>query len=747
MDAVIARVMVDIAHTNVDRTFDYRIPPHLVQDVVPGMRVFVPFGPQNRRTEAFVLEVGTGSEVAEDRLKDVLCRIDPYPALWPDQIALARSMAARYGCLLVDALRLMLPAPLRGRAVEGREHVTARVAGGVDAAETARLLEKRAPVQARVLTLLSEAGRMGLSDIESAIKGGTAAVRALEKKGLVQKESVRALRRPYADLDADARPRPALNAGQARAAGAITAAVNRGGEFLLHGVTGSGKTEVYMRAVEACRATGRGALVLVPEIALTPQIMAQFIARFGKEVALLHSRLSEGERMDEWERIVTGQAGVVVGARSAVFAPLQDIGVIVIDEEQETSYHSQIHPRYHAADVARERAAAHGAVIVCCSATPSLETYHRALKGEMDILRLDGRVEGRPLPEVEVVDMRDELRSGNRSVFSAALHARMREALSRGEQIMLFVNRRGHSAQVVCLNCGRALKCRRCDVTLTYHNDPPRALCHYCHAEYPIERTCRHCGGTFFRYQGVGTQKVERQMQALFPDVPVLRMDLNTMQKKDAHVKAQQDFMQGRARVLIGTQMIAKGLDFKNVGLVGVVAADATLLLPDYRSAERTFQLITQVAGRAGRGDVPGRVVVQTYNPDHPAIRFAAAQDYERFYAHEIAAREACLYPPFGTFARYLVTGASRKEVKAGASALYAAVKGLFAPDNAVKPLLLRASPAPIERIRGHWRYEIVLKFRAEDMDAVLPALWDVARGARGAGCRFDLEIKPENMI
>ncbi len=358
MDAVIARVMVDIAHTNVDRTFDYRIPPHLVQDVVPGMRVFVPFGPQNRRTEAFVLEVGTGSEVAEDRLKDVLCRIDPYPALWPDQIALARSMAARYGCLLVDALRLMLPAPLRGRAVEGREHVTARVAGGVDAAETARLLEKRAPVQARVLTLLSEAGRMGLSDIESAIKGGTAAVRALEKKGLVQKESVRALRRPYADLDADVRPRPALNAGQARAAGAITAAVNRGGEFLLHGVTGSGKTEVYMRAVEACRAMGRGALVLVPEIALTPQIMAQFIARFGKEVALLHSRLSEGERMDEWERIVTGQAGVVVGARSAVFAPLQDIGVIVIDEEQETSYHSQIHPRYHAADVARERAAA-----------------------------------------------------------------------------------------------------------------------------------------------------------------------------------------------------------------------------------------------------------------------------------------------------------------------------------------------------------------------------------------------------
>ena len=748
MQADIARVMVDIAHTNVDRTFDYRIPPRLLADVRAGMRVFVPFGAGNRPTEAFVVEVRSSTDVPADKLKRVASCIDAYPALWPEQIALARFMQARYGCLFVEALRLMMPSQLRGRQVEGRQCVTVALAVGAERArEESAAMQRRAPLQARVLELLADVAPVSLSDLEAIEKGGAAAARALEKKGLVRRESVRVARRPYAALRGDSRPRPALNPRQQEAVDTMCGALDGGGEFLLFGVTGSGKTEVYMHVIEQSRKRGRSALVLVPEIALTPQLTALFVARFGEDVALLHSRLSAGERMDEWERIVTGRAKVVIGARSAVFAPLRDIGVIVVDEEQENSYHSQIRPRYHAREIARERMRANGAVLILSSATPALETYHRALAGGARLLTLGERVMSRPLPEVEVVDMREELRRGNRTVFSAALYRRMKETLARGEQAMLYVNRRGYSAQIVCLHCGKALKCRHCDVTLTFHQNPPRALCHYCHAEYPLQRTCAHCGETYFRYQGVGTQRVERQLRALFPDASAIRMDLNTMQKKDAHFKAQQDFEKGRAQVLIGTQMIAKGLDFRNVALVGVVAADTALFLPDFRSAERTFQLITQVAGRAGRGDVPGRVVVQTYNPGHPAIVCAKEQDYQRFYAEEIAARRACLYPPFAAFARYLVTGKDRHAVKAGAASLYGALKALFAGEGAAEALMFRASPAPLERIRGVWRYEIVLKFHEEDLSRCIGPLWDVMRGRQTKGCRADLEIRPANML
>lgn len=747
MDAGIARVMVDIAHVNVDRTFDYRIPMPLRKDVRPGMRVFVPFGAGNKQTEAFVVDVADETGVT-GKLKEIGSCVDAYPALWPDQMELARFMRERYGCLFVEALRLMLPAQLKRRSVGGRQCVT--VSLNVDlqrALEESAAMLRRAPLQARVLEILADIRAVSLIDLEAIQKGGAGAARALEKKGLVRRESVRVARSPYTALHAQQRQRPDLNPGQKAAVDEMWAALGEGAEFLLHGVTGSGKTEVYMHVIEEARKRGLSAIVLVPEIALTPQLMVNFMARFGKDVALLHSRLSAGERLDEWERIVTGKAKVVIGARSAVFAPLREIGVIVLDEEQEGSYHSQIHPRYHAAEIARERMKAHGSVLILSSATPSMETYYRALRGETRLVRLSGRVEQRPLPTVEVVDMREELKRGNRSIFSAALHRRMKETIGRGEQIMLFVNRRGYSTQIVCLHCGKALRCSQCDVTLTFHQNPPRALCHYCHREYPLKRTCPHCGAAFFQYKGVGTQKVEQQMHTLFPDTNVIRMDLNTMQKKDAYLKAQQDFERGRAQVLIGTQMIAKGLDFKNVGLVGVVAADATLFLPDYRSAERTFQLITQVAGRAGRGDAEGWVVVQTYNPGHPAILCARDQDYERFFEGEIASRKACLYPPFAAFARYLVTGADPHEVKAGAASLYAALRALFDGKKVRKPLLFRASPAPMERIRGQWRYEIVLKFYEEDLAGTIPHMWRIQRGAAARGCRYDLEIRPSNMI
>jgi len=435
--------------------------------------------------------------------------------------------------------------------------------------------------------------------------------------------------------------------------------------FLLHGVTGSGKTEVYMQAIATCIKAGRTAIMMVPEISLTRQIIDRFIGRFGSEnIAVLHSRLSQGERYDEWKRIREGKARIVIGARSAVFAPLSDIGVIIMDEEHEATYKSDMTPRYDTAEVAIKRARAYGAAVIMGSATPSVTTYQRSREGIFRLLSLKKRYNEVDLPEVSVVDMRAELKAGNRSVLSREMYSTMKETLEAGKQVILFLNRRGYSTFVSCRECGYVLKCPDCGISLTYHRDTDSMVCHYCGRTEKVPQVCPECGSRYIRFFGAGTEKIEDEVTKLFGEYTTGRLDLDTMKKKGSLEKILDDFGSGRTDILTGTQVVAKGLDFRNVGLAGIVSADSTLNIPDYRSAERTFQLVTQAAGRAGRGSEKGKVVIQTYRPDDYAVRAAAAQDYSQFFSKEIRIRQAAGYPPFSDFIQIIFSSESENVLK-----------------------------------------------------------------------------------
>ncbi|HHU86920.1 MAG TPA: primosomal protein N', partial [Peptococcaceae bacterium] len=481
------------------------------------------------------------------------------------------------------------------------------------------------------------------------------------------------------------------------------------GVFLLHGVTGSGKTEVYLHALSTALKTGRQGVAMVPEIALTPQMIDLFRARFGRKVAVLHSALSDRERYVQWLRVKSGEAPIVLGTRSAVFAPLPRPGLFVIDEEHETTYKQEDHLRYHAREVAIKRAQLTGAVVLLGSATPSLESRLKAGKGLVyRLLELPHRIDHKPLPEVKVVDMRREIKNGNRGIFSQALTEAVNLRLDRGEQILLFLNRRGYATIVVCRECGLVLKCPRCDISLTYHLDN-RLRCHYCNHTIPAPGRCPGCSSRYISHFGTGTQKVEEEAKRLFERAGIVRMDSDTTTRKGSHERILKSFREGKADILIGTQMIAKGLDLPKVTLVGVINADTTLHMPDFRAAERTFQLLTQVAGRSGRGDLPGEVLIQTYSPDHYSITAAAAHDYEGFYKNEMRVRRALGYPPFSHLALLLFTHEDEDEAKKGAFlAQEFFVKELLNAGGQID--LLGPAPATLNKIKGRHRWQLVLK-------------------------------------
>ena len=523
------------------------------------------------------------------------------------------------------------------------------------------------------------------------------------------------------------------------------------GRFLLHGVTGSGKTEVFIRLVRHTLRRGRSAIILVPEIALTPQMVRWFRGRFGPVAAVLHSRLSAGERFDEWRRIRRGDARVVIGARSAIFAPVEKPGLVVVDEEHEQTYLSDRHPRYDAREVAAFRCGEEGATLLLSSATPSILSFAKARRGDYTLLEMPHRVMNRPLPTVEVVDMRAELAQGNRSVFSAPLLSALRACMERGEQAMLLMNRRGYHAFVSCRACGHVMKCPNCDVAMTYHvsGGDGQLHCHYCGCQLPPPEKCPACGSAYIRYFGAGTQQVEEALHKLLPGVPVGRMDIDTTSGKDGHQRLLDDFRSGRTRILVGTQMIAKGLDFPRVTLVGVVAADMTLNLPDYRARERTFQLLTQVAGRAGRGNLPGQVFIQTYKPEDPVIQAAARQDYRSFFEEEFSRRRTGLYPPFTLLARLLVEGREDQRAQERARGLYNACRALLAqhPPWRKRTLLLRLDAAPVKFLRGKSRYQVLFKlFVHPDTDAFLGEVSRLAQ-EKSEGTDTWFEVNPANMM
>ena len=749
---MVAQVIVDVVHTNVARPFSYLVPEGA--EVSVGARVSVPLG--RRRVDGIVVELldNPPDGLPPEKLRPIGAMLDDCPALLPPLLDLARELSAQAHCPLAETLRLMLPAAMRTGRVKRKKELYARLADGVDG-ETAAQAQRRAPKRATLLRLLAGGELRAVKELEPLVNQPREALHALEKAGLVVLEEREVFRAPEGEADAAHTQPPEWTPDQREALDTMLPALRRGeGAFLLHGVTGSGKTEVYLAMVAETLKAGKGAIILVPEIALTPQMVRWFRARFGPETAVLHSRLTDGQRCDEWRRIRLGYARVVVGARSAVFAPVENLGLIVIDEEHEQTYLSDRHPRYDARRVAMSRCTREGATLVLSSATPSILSFAMARRGDYTLVEMPRRVRGLPLPDVTVVDMRRELEAGNRSIFSQLLIERLGECLRAGRQAMLFLNRRGYNTFVSCRSCGYVVKCERCDLSMTLHREPggegPGKLrCHMCGAERTPPETCPECGSRYIRYFGSGTQRVEEEVRRLFPGMETVRMDIDTTRGRDAHAKLLDRFGRGEAQVLIGTQMIAKGLDFPRVTLVGVVAADMTLNLPDYRAPERTFQLITQVAGRAGRAGLPGEVIVQTYKPEDPCIQAAAAQDYRTFFEQEFSRRRAGLYPPFTLLARLLVESPDEEAAHQTAERLYDVVRTylLSHPVQKKRTLMLRADEAPVKRIRGQYRYHVLMKlFDHPDASPLLALLAELA-GVQDGACTIYCEVNPATMM
>ncbi len=742
-----AQVIVDLSSEQVDRLFTYAIPEGM--ELLPGNRVEVSFGRQV--LEGFVISLSADTELDPAIIKPIRRKLEEYPAVLPELIALSQWMQRKYHCNLVDGLRQMIPAPMRGGRIREKTVSVARLIVGGEDLSAALAANKRAKARLRVIEALMEGPKP--TPLLNAMSPG--AVRALSEQGVLVVEEEETLRRPYKALTGSVTPDPDLMPQQETAVTAIVEALRgEGGRFLLQGVTGSGKTEVYIRAIREVLRSGRTAIVLVPEISLTPQMVDWFRSRFGADAAVLHSRLSDGERFDEWRRIRSGGARVVIGARSAVFAPLEKPGIIIVDEEHESSYQSDKRPHYDAREIARWRMEYHKGVLLLGSATPSIATYMRVMPGvrpenRYTLLEMTERVKGRPLPEVQVVDMRKELLSGNRSIFSGALIEGMRETIAEGKQIMLFLNRRGYSTFVSCRACGYVEKCTQCDVSMTFHMADQRLKCHYCGQERPFPAACPQCGSRFIKQFGTGTQKVEEEVRRLFPEVSVARMDVDTTSGKDAHEKILSAFRRGETRILVGTQMIAKGLDFPNVTLVGVVAADLTLHVPDYRSPERTFQLLTQVEGRAGRADCPGRVIVQTYDPDHYGIQLAAQQDYRAFYHREEQVRRRGLYPPFTVMARLLVSSGEAAVAQRVAEALEARMNEILDEDPEYRRDLvqMRALEAPIRLLRGEARWQVFIKMYNKGRTEEIISRMELLEQEEYEGARVELEVNPASML
>ncbi|EGL82608.1 primosomal protein N' [Caldalkalibacillus thermarum TA2.A1] len=728
----IAEVIVDVPVLGADKPYDYRIPPDLSGQVQPGSRVAVPFGP--RKVQGYVINI-KGKETHQGQLKHIEAVLDDQPPLTEELLALSEWMSEKYVCFRSTAIQAMLPSALKARTTkeviespsgekqvvyEISDNVTARRVSYVtllkEAKDVQRLLQelpKQALKQRAILGyLLEHEGKVMLTELLQACQASRSSVQSLQEKGIVTIATEEVERDPYAGRSfAKTDPLP-LTPAQKEVFGHIIKAIEKEQfqTYLLHGVTGSGKTEVYLQAIAHVLKKGKEAIVLVPEISLTPQMVERFKGRFGDQVAVVHSRLSVGERYDTWRKIRNGQAKIVIGARSALFAPFERLGLIIIDEEHESSYKQEENPRYHARDVAIFRGQYHQAPVILGSATPSLESYARARKNVYTLLSLKERVHGRALPKVEVVDMRQELQSGNRTLFSRHLYQKIEERLEQKEQMVLFINRRGFSTFVMCRDCGFVLQCPHCDISLTYHKVNHTCRCHYCgHTERQLMR-CPNCQSEHIRFFGTGTQKVEEALAQTFPGIRVIRMDVDTTRRKGAHEKLLHAFGQHKADCLLGTQMIAKGLDFDNVTLVGVIAADSMLHLPDFRAAERTFQLLTQVSGRAGRRQKPGEVVIQTYTPDHYSIQCASQHDYHTFYEQEMRYRFQKGYPPFYYLSLLLFSHPD----------LTYCIKAAEEAANWLKPRLSKQSQvlgpvaAPIPKIKDRYRYQCMIKYKNE---------------------------------
>ncbi|HEV8189704.1 MAG TPA: primosomal protein N' [Pyrinomonadaceae bacterium] len=731
---------------HVFQTFTYRLTPEQTGQAEVGARLVVPLGRSVVTGYILGLQDEPAQDLVESDIKDAKELLDETPVCGPEILQLARWVADYYACPIGEVIKAALPPGMSPKR-KTTPVIQAKLRRFV------RLLQstseqKLTDAQRRVLATLTASGPMQLQALIKDANVSASTVSSLEKKALVE-TYVEAIRRdPLAENLGVTDVEHNLTAGQSAVLAQIEEQMNTGdySAFLLHGVTGSGKTEVYMRAMNRALSLGRSAMMLVPEIALTPVFSRRLRARFGDQVAIFHSSLQKGERFDEWTRVRNGEARVVIGTRSAVFAPVRNLGLIVVDEEHESSYRQQESPYYNARDVAIVRAQKESATVVLGSATPSLESFHNARKGKYQFVRLPERIGARPMAEAKIIDMRTVFaRHGKPRVFSDELLEAIRETRERGEQSIILLNRRGYSSFILCRSCGETVQCPNCDVTLTYHRSERVIVCHYCNHREPVPRVCPSCGKKYIYYVGEGTEQLEEMLKLLFPSLRVARIDRDTTARRKVFEQSLADFSAGRIDTLVGTQMLAKGHDFPNVTLVGVVSVDAGLALPDFRSAERTFQLITQVAGRAGRGDRPGRVLIQTYHPYHYSLRHACAQDYEGFFEEELRYRQNHSYPPFVALASLLIHGPDLGRVRSDSLELR---KQLDLVNQDRKCRILGPAPAPLSRLKGEHRFQMLIKSRSrkhlrEVADAALKAVADGGVNLRS----INLEIDPVSIM
>lgn len=712
-----ANVIVDISHEKLDKTFQYSIPDELLCDIRPGVCVDIPFG--SRTITGYVIEVTDEPEYDPARTKPLIGIKANSVAVEAKLIALAAWIRRNYGSTMNQALKTVIPVKK-----QAKEQVSRSIALKIDKvrarAQLALCEAKKQKAKARLFRALidaDEGASLEYSFVTGKLSASAATIRALEQSGFIEVITQTGYRNPVEHMSVDTYDK-VLNAAQQSVVDAIEGDIASGlrNTYLIKGVTGSGKTEVYMELIAHCIQSGRQAIVLIPEIALTYQTVMRFFARFGNRVSIINSRLSNGERYDQFERAKNGDIDIMIGPRSALFTPFSNLGLIIIDEEHENSYKSESVPRYHAREVAIEYARMSDAIVVLGSATPSVDSFYKAKTGVYRLLELDTRVDDRPLPKCEIVDLRQELREGNRSILSTRLQELMEERLHNGQQTMLFLNRRGKSAFMSCRACGFVVKCPHCDVSLSEHSGGVM-VCHYCGYRQPVPKVCPSCGSKYISGFKAGTQKIEAMVAKRFPQARILRMDYDTTRAKDSYEKILQAFSNHEADILIGTQMIVKGHDFSNVTLVGVLAADMSLHVNDFHAAERTFALLTQAAGRAGRGKLPGNVVIQTYDPDHYAIQTAKEQDYEAFYDKEIEYRRLMNYPPVWNMLLIHVTspdesecGSVAQRVHDTAAQMISHIEKSQSPDDRHQIQLIGPADATIAKVNDIYRKVIYMK-------------------------------------
>ncbi|MDB5085542.1 MAG: primosomal protein [Bacilli bacterium] len=747
-DPVFCQVALDVPTVALDKPYSYAIPKEYAAQIAVGSRVTAPF--RNKQLHGYVLSFIDEPDIAKDRIKPLLDVLPDY--CLPDEfMRLTEWMRGRYLTSYASILKTFTPPIVRPKR-------TAWVEAALPSAELQEWMDKlsgRLFKQKQIVSwLLEQEAPVLLTDALHAVSASRSTFQTLAAQGVLRTLYKDEYRSPLSSKEEMLPPerRPLVLTDEQQAAILeLNTAIHSGhsGQFLLQGVTGSGKTEVYLQAIETCLQLGKSAIALVPEISLTPQLVSRFVGRFKELVAVLHSRMSDGERFDEWRRIRSGEARVVIGARSAVFAPCEHIGLLIIDEEHETSYKQEDHPKYHTREIALFRTKYHQALLVQGSATPSLETRFAAQTGRIRRLLLTKRALGNPLPEVEIVNLCEEASGGSTSLFSAPMQKELRNRLATGEQSILFLNRRGYASSLLCQKCGYVPRCHNCAVSLTYHHAyRPRALCcHYCGYAEEASLRCANCGSDHMKQFGVGTERVETELAALFPEARILRMDVDTTRLKGSHERLLAQFRAGQADILLGTQMIAKGHDFPNVSFVGVLSADTALHLPDVRAAERTFQLLTQVAGRAGRHQLPGKVIVQSFHPDHYAIRLAAKQDYEAFYQQELADRQAMHNPPFWEISLITVTHEDMSAAVKVAGHAASELQKLLAGESAV--IVHDPVPAPIERLHGKHRVHITLRYqRFRDLQPVLAGWYpEASQQATQQGAYLSVDINAQWVV